>query len=114
MAKAKKGNDPKVVTISGVVEELELDDDDIGLQIVDSGRVHRVVMDRQGRKLLDYVDEAIEATGFIIKSAGGNEIKIARFHLADEAGADEDEEDEEEAEDWSGEDDDFMDDRYED
>jgi hypothetical protein len=111
MAKAKKGNDPKAVTISGVVEELELDDDDIGLQIVDSGRVHRVVMDRQGRKLLDYVDEEVVVIGIISKTREASEIKIARFHLVDEESEEEDE-DEEEA--WPDDDDAFMGDRDDD
>jgi hypothetical protein len=109
MPKVKKSN-PKEISITGVVEELELDDDDIGLQIVSPARTYRVVMDKQGRKLLDYVDEEVEATGIIAKTEDATEIKIARFHLVDE-----DEEEEEEEETWSdGDDDDFMSDRDDD
>ncbi len=109
MAKIKTSKS-KTITISGIVEELALDDDDIALQIVDSGRIYRVTMDNQGRKLLDYVDETIEATGFIIKSKGGSEIQIVRFHLADEVDSDKAEIEED---DWSmDDDDDFLNDRY--
>ncbi|MBI5550536.1 MAG: hypothetical protein HY911_03440 [Desulfobacterales bacterium] len=111
MAKEKKSA-PKEIKITGIVEELELDEDDIGLQIVDNARTYRVVMDKQGRKLLDYVDEEIEATGIITKTEDASEIKIARFHLVDE---DEEDEDEDEDEAWSdGDDDDFMSDRDDD
>lgn len=113
MAKEKKSA-PKEIKITGIVEELELDEDDIGLQIVDNARTYRVVMDKQGRKLLDYVDEEIEATGIIAKTEDATEIKITRFHLVDEE-EDEEEEDEDEDEAWSdGEDDDFMSDRSDD
>ena len=112
-----KQSAPKEIKITGIVEELELDDDDIGLQIVDSGRVHRVVMDKQGRKLLDYVDEEIVATGTIFKTPEASEIKIGRFHLVDEESQEEDE-DEDEGEDedeaWPDDDGDFMSDRDDD
>ncbi|MBI5063483.1 MAG: hypothetical protein HZB87_08495 [Desulfatitalea sp.] len=110
MPKEKKSA-PKEIKITGIVEELELDDDDIGLQIVDNARTYRVAMDKQGRKLLDYVDEEIEATGIITKTEEASEIKIARFHLVDEATEEEDE-DEDEA--WPDDDDDFMSERDDD
>ncbi len=111
MPKVKKIN-PKETTITGFVEELELDDDDIGLQIVDNARPFRVVMDKQGRKLLDYVDEEVEAVGVVNKAGGASEIKVARFHLVD--GEEEEDEDEDEDEAWSDGDDDFMSDRSDD
>ncbi len=111
MAKEKKSA-PKEIKIIGIVEELELDEDDIGLRIVSTAHTYRVVMDKQGRKLLDYVDEEVEATGIITKTKDATEIKIARFHLVDE---DEEDEDEDEDEAWpDGDDDDFMSDRYDD
>jgi hypothetical protein len=106
MAKDKKGA-PKEIKITGIVEELDLEEDDIGLQIVEDDRAYRVAMDKQGRKLLDYVDEEVEATGVVTKSAGVSEIKITRFHVVDEYDGDDDEE----AEDY---DDDFMSDRNDD
>jgi hypothetical protein len=109
MAKEKKSA-PKEIKIVGIVEELELDEDDIGLRIVSTAHAYRVVMDKQGRKLLDYVDEEVEATGAVTKTKDGTEIKISHFRLVDE---EEDEEDEDEA--WpDGDDDDFMSDRYDD
>jgi hypothetical protein len=110
MAKEKKSA-PKEMKIVGIVEELELGKDDLGLQIVDHDRPYRVVMDRQGRRLLDYVEEEVEATGVITKTKGVSEITIARFHIVDE----EEEEEEKEEETWSdGDDDDFMSDRDDD
>lgn len=106
MAKDKKSA-PKEIKITGIVEELDLDEDDIGLQIVDDDRAYRVEMDKQGRKLLDYVDEEVEAAGIVTKNGGISEIKITRFHVVDEIEGDDDED----AEDY---DDDFMSDRNDD
>lgn len=106
MAKDKKSA-PKEIKITGIVEELDLDEDDIGLQIVEDDRAYQVEMDKQGRKLLDYVDEEVEANGIVTKSAGVSKIKITRFHVVDEY----DGADDEEAEDY---DDDFMSDRNDD
>jgi hypothetical protein len=106
MAKEKKSA-PKEIKITGIVEELDLEEDDIGLQIVNDDRAYRVAMDKQGRKLLDYVEEEVEATGIVTKSAGVSEIKITRFNVVDEYDGDDDED----ADDY---DDDFMSDRNDD
>lgn len=113
MAKEKKGA-PKEIRIVGIVEELALGDDDIGLQIEGNGRTYRVVMDKQGRKLLDYVEEEVAATGVVTKANGINEIKIDRFHLVDEESEDEEEDEDEDEATWSDDDDDFMSERYDD
>jgi len=82
MAREKKGS-PKETTIVGFIEEIELEDDETGLQIVDEEHAYRVEMDRQGRKLLDYVEEEVEATGFVTKGSDAREIKITRFRLVE-------------------------------
>ena len=40
-------------------------------------------MDKQGKKLLAYIDEEIEAVGIVSKTKGVREIKISRFTLLD-------------------------------
>jgi hypothetical protein len=102
---AKKGA-PKESKIVGYVEETELEDGDIGLQIIGDEYTYQVDMDSQGRKLLDYVDEEIEASGIVSKLHGVREIKITHFRLID--GYDDGEEDDDEY------DEDFLDDRYDD
>ena len=104
---AKKGA-PKESKIIGYVEEIELEDGDTGLQILGEEHVYLVDMDAQGRRLLDYVDEEIEASGIVTKVQGVREIKITRFRLV-EGYDDEDEEDE-----LNYDDDDYGNDRYED
>ncbi|RJQ73008.1 MAG: hypothetical protein C4519_18215 [Desulfobacteraceae bacterium] len=105
MAKDKKGA-PKASKIVGFVEEVDLEDGDIGLRIVGDEYTYQVDMDREGRKLLDYIDEEIEASGIVSNLHGVREIKITRFRLID--GYDEDKDYEEDY------DEDFLDDRYED
>jgi hypothetical protein len=105
---AKKG-ELKVSKIVGYVEEIEQEDGDTGLQIVGDEHTYQVDMDAEGRKLLDYVDEEIEATGIVTKLQGVREIKISRFRLIE--GYDDDDEAEDEL---NYDDDDFADERYED
>lgn len=98
----KKGA-PKESKIVGYVEEVELEDGDIGLQIVGDEYAYQVDMDARGRRLLDYVDEEVEVSGIVSKLHGVREIKIQRFRLLEGY-------DEEEGEDQYDED--FLDDRY--
>ena len=104
----KKGS-LKESKIVGYVEEIELEDGDTGLQIVGDEHTYHVDMDAEGRKLLDYVDEEIEATGIVTKLQDAREIKITRFRPIE--GYDDEDEVEDEL---NYDDDDFGDDRYED
>jgi hypothetical protein len=103
---AKKGAQ-KESKIIGFVEEIELEDGDAGLQIVGEEHTYRVDMDAEGRKLLDCVDEEVEASGLVTKLQGEREIKITRFRLVE--GYDEDELEDE----LNYDDDEDPDDRYE-
>ena len=73
----------KEATIIGFVEETELENGDSGIQIDGDDYQYQVVMDKQGKKLLDYIDEEIEAVGIVSKTKGVREIKISRFTLLD-------------------------------
>ena len=73
----------KEATIIGFVEEIELENGDSGVQIDGDDYQYQVVMDKQGKKLLDYVDEEIEAVGTVSKNKGVRQIKISRFTLLD-------------------------------
>jgi hypothetical protein len=74
----------KETTIIGFVEEIELEDGNPGLQISDGDHEYAVVMDRNGKKLLDFIDEEISATGTVKKTRGQREIQISQFRLMDD------------------------------
>ena len=90
----------KEATIIGFVEEIELENGDSGIQIDGDNYQYQVVMDKQGKKLLDYVDEEIEAVGTVSKNKGVRHIKISRFTLLDSY-----EDDDEDYDDYGDEDD---------
>lgn len=73
----------KEATIIGFVEEIELENGESGIQIDGDDYQYQVVMDKQGKKLLDYVDEEIEAIGTVSKTKGVRQIKVSRFTLLD-------------------------------
>lgn len=74
----------KEASISGWVEEVELEDGNTGVLINDGEEDYYVVMDKQGKKLLDHVDEEVEVTGQISKKSGELSIKITHFELFDD------------------------------
>jgi hypothetical protein len=73
----------KETSISGWVEEVELEDGNTGILINDGEEDYYVVMDKQGKKLLDHVDEEVEVTGLVSKKRGELSIKITHFELYD-------------------------------
>jgi hypothetical protein len=87
-----KGTEEKTkeVTISGWIEEIELEDGNTGVFINDGDEEYYVVMDKQGKRLLDYVDEEVSATGLLSKKHGELSIKITHFELVDDDSEDED------------------------
>jgi len=112
MAKGKQKEKVKQVeikTISGFVDEFEVDDDAYGLIISteDSGD-YLIKLDRRGKELYDYVDEEIQVTGDVfINEKGENIIAVKHFITLDDADyEDEDEMDPDDDWDW--------DDRYDD
>lgn len=80
----EKSSASKEMTIVGYVEEYEQEDGNSGVLISDGDFEFVVVMDRQGKKLLDYMDEEIEVTGLVSKKGGVREIKVIDSHLLDE------------------------------
>ena len=106
MSKKEKGG-TKETMIVGFVEEVELEDGDSGLQIDDGDDRYLVVMDKNGKKLSNYIDEEVEITGFVNRAGGHREIKVSHFRLSDDFDDDEDD-------DRSDDDDDFFDNRYDD
>lgn len=107
MAKGKNAA-PKEAKIVGYLEEVELENGDIGLRIEDDDdHSYLIDMDKQGRTLLDYVDEEVEITGIVTKDRGVHNIKISKFRVLDDI----DDEDNE-SRDYDG--DDFMRDPYDD
>ena len=80
MKKAKKPG--KKVTIFGILEEIENDDDSIGLVIATDEEDYIVEMDKKGKELLDEIDRDIEATGVVTKDEDGvNHITLSSFEL---------------------------------
>jgi len=80
MKKAKKPG--KEITIFGIIEEIENDDDSIGLIIETDEEDYIVEMDKKGKELLDEIDINIEATGVVTKGEDGvNHITISSFEL---------------------------------
>ncbi|WP_319524515.1 hypothetical protein [uncultured Desulfosarcina sp.] len=92
--KMKKGK-PTEVAITGFVEEIELDDGEMGLQIDDGERVYQIVMDKIGSKLERYIDEEVDVTGLATHTDKGRELKVNTFRLTEGVYYDDDEYDEE-------------------
>jgi hypothetical protein len=110
MQKMKKTSE-KETTVNGFVEETELDNGDTGIQLVGEDYNYQVVMDRQGKKLLNYIDEEVTATGVVGKVKGERHITISHFQVLDDY-----EDEEEEDDDYYDDDeqDDYFDDRIDD
>ena len=70
-------------TIIGFVEEIELENGDSGIQIDGDDYQYQVVMDKQGKKLFDHVDEEVEVLGTVSKNKGVRQLKVSRFSLLD-------------------------------
>lgn len=83
----------KETSISGWVEEVELEDGNTGILINDGEEDYYVVMDKQGKKLLDHVDEEVEVTGLVSKKHGELSIKIIHFELLGDDDEEEDDDD---------------------
>ena len=79
--KMKKG--AREITLTGFVEEFELEDGEMGLQLDDGDDVYLIVMDDIGDKLHRYVDEEIDVTGILTKTGNKHELKVNSFRLTD-------------------------------
>jgi hypothetical protein len=82
----------KETILNGYVEEIELEDGESGIIIDDGDEEYYVVMDKIGKRLLQYLDEEIEAVGIISRNEDELTFKVSRFKVVDYY-RDEDEED---------------------
>lgn len=74
----------KEVTITGFIEEVEMEDGEMGLQVDDGDHTYLVVMDKVGSKLERYVDEEVDLTGLVTKTGNQRELKVVSFRLAED------------------------------
>ena len=95
----ERGESPGDVTLVGYVAPSKWDQDDnvIGVSIATDERDYEVEIDKVGQELFDFLDETVEATGFVNAGKGGAyRIKVAHYRIVDEMdrAADEGEEEE--------------------
>ncbi len=83
MAKKEKPRKNEI-TVNGYVEEVELEDGNTGLLINDGEEDYYIVMDKIGKKLMDYIDEEVEATGDLSRKRGDLVLEVVRFNLMDD------------------------------
>lgn len=73
----------KEITLNGYVAEIDLGSGSSGVIIDDGNDEYVVVMDKIGKKLLDHVDEEIEAFGSVTRKDGDLVLKVSRFEVLD-------------------------------
>lgn len=72
-----------LITVDGFVEEVELEDGNIGIVVDDGENDYFVVLDKKGKKLSNHVDEEVEVTGTLSEKGGDLWLKVTYFHLID-------------------------------
>jgi hypothetical protein len=83
----KMGESPKEVTLVGYVTPSKWDQDDnvIGVSIATDEKDYTVEIDKVGEELFDFLDETVEATGWVNAGKGGTyRIKVAQYRIVDE------------------------------
>ena len=73
----------KEITLIGIVEEIEIAKGGSGIIIDDGEDEYVVVMDRIGKRLLDHVDEEVEAQGTVTRKDGDLVLKVSCFEPVD-------------------------------
>ena len=93
--KEKKEKKPvaKEVSITGFVDEIELEDGETGLQIDDGDNVYDIIMDKIGSQLKEYIDEEVDITGLMTKTKGKLELKVNQFQPTDDYDDEDDDDD---------------------
>jgi hypothetical protein len=102
MAKKMKKATSKEITITGFIEEIELEDGEMGLQIDDGDDVYMVFMDTIGSKLQNHIDEEIDVTGLATITADMREIRVKKFRPAEDYYYDDDDSDVEDDDNYFG------------
>ena len=93
MAKKTKKETTKEMTITGIIEEIELEDGEMGLQIDDGDDVYLLVMDKIGSKLQDHIDEEVDVTGLMTITADKRQIRVKKFRPTEDYYYDDDDSD---------------------
>ena len=83
MADRMKKGAAKSISFTGFIQEIELEDGEMGLQINDGDHVYRIVMDKTGSKLSRYVDEEVDVTGLLTHTTDSSELKVNTFRLTE-------------------------------
>jgi len=79
MKKKKRLNDEEIII--GIIKEIE-DNDDSDIAILAEGEYYIVEMNKQGKKLLNEIENKVEATGSIqIDPDGTNRIAVSSFEV---------------------------------
>jgi hypothetical protein len=73
----------KEITLNGYVEEIELENGKTGVILDDGDVEYCVVLDKVGQRLMDHIDEEVEATGMMSINDGERMLKVFRFHAVD-------------------------------
>lgn len=73
----------KEITLNGIVEEIDFGKGESGIIIDDGNGEYLVVMDRTGKRLLEHVDEEVEAHGTVTRKDGDLVFKVSRFEPLD-------------------------------
>jgi hypothetical protein len=82
---ARKGIQKEdIITIDGFVEEVELEEGDMGLVLYDGENDYLVVMDKKGQKLSNHVDEEVEVSGTLSEKDGELWLKVTFFQLIED------------------------------
>jgi len=81
MATKVRKAEPKETVITGLVEEVALENGSTGVQLDDGDDVYLVLMDRQGKRLLDCIDEEVEVRGIVSMQDDRHRIKIRHLRL---------------------------------
>jgi hypothetical protein len=78
----------KEITLKGYVEEIDLGNGRSGVIIDDGEDEYDVIMDKTGKKLLDHVEEEVEAFGMVTRKDGDLLLTVFGFEPVDYYGDD--------------------------
>jgi hypothetical protein len=73
-----------IITIDGFVEEVDLEDGNIGIVVYDGENDYLVVMDKKGMKLSNHINEEVEVSGTLSEKDGELWLKVTYFQLIED------------------------------
>lgn len=110
---AKKKSDDQEITVTGIINSIEWDDDDniTAVELSTDDEDFIVKSDLIGKELFDYVGEEVEVVGTVVKGKGdGDYIKILSYDVLDDFDDDYEDDDDFDYDDDDEDDDDDDDD----